>query len=69
MRSACQLSADEVGPLAGNHIEKRDAVEGVLPVNDEEGGGLFIEVEILAQETPEGSGLAPAAEGSGFSGL
>ena len=50
---AQELFADQLRLIAGDHVNEADGIEGVLPVNDQESGGLFVQVKILTQQTPE----------------
>src|SRR5215469_52605 len=57
LRSAGGRSlADQLGLITWNHINETDEIERVLPVNDQKGGGLLVQVKILAQQAPEGEG-------------
>src|SRR5262249_31676426 len=48
--------ADQLGLFTRNHINEKDEIERVLPVNDQKSGGLLVQVKILAQQAPEGEG-------------
>lgn len=48
----CELTADQLGALARNDVYETDGIKSVLPMHDDEGVGLVVEVEILTQEAP-----------------
>lgn len=46
------LSGDQLGALAGDDVHEADGIQSVLPMHDDEGFDLVIEIEILAQQAP-----------------
>src|ERR1700730_11710203 len=48
------LLTDQLGSLARDHVDKTYEIQSMLPVNNQKRCGLFVKVQILAQQTPEG---------------